>query len=382
MHKDIFFTSTYNADDMTQWSGLGFYMKKMLMEQGFNIEKVYPLEYQPGLSVKIKSRIARKMVSPREISTAKNYAKQIEKIIGQRNGIIFSTGTLPVAYLNIKNPIVIYTDATFASILSYYDEFSSWTKSAIRKAHQIEKAALDRADLILFASEWAAKSAINFYDVDPSKIEVIPFGANISEIPDFDDVLTSIKSKIDTPLEILFVGVDWKRKGGDKVLEAFNCVIDKGINAHFHIVGPHTNPLQNERNDVTYYGFLNKHNEIDEKVLKNLFSKAHFFVMLSKSECYGLVYCEANAYGTPVIGLNTGGVSAIITDKNGALFDVGSNKEAISELLISLFQSKDLYYSLCVSSYERFVDNLNWGNIGIRMKKLLKKYDCFPQTNS
>lgn len=373
MHKDIYFTSTYNADDITQWSGLGFYMKKMLMGQGFNIEKVYPLEYQPGLSVKIKSRIASKMVSPREISTAKNYSKQIEKIVGQRNGIIFSTGTLPVAYLKIKNPVAIYTDATLASILSYYDEFSGWSPSAILKAHQIEKAALDRADLILFASEWAANSAINFYGVDSSKVEVIPFGANISEIPSFEDVLTTIKSKIDTPLEILFVGVDWKRKGGDKVLEAFNCLIDKGINAHLHIVGPHTNPIQNERNDVTYYGFLNKHNESDDKVLKNLFSKAHFFVMLSESECYGLVYCEANAYGTPVIGLNTGGVSTIITDKNGALLDVGSNTEEISALLISLFQSKDLYYSLCVSSYEMFVDTLNWGNVGRRIKHLLEK---------
>jgi glycosyltransferase involved in cell wall biosynthesis len=94
--------------------------------------------------------------------------------------------------------------------------------------------------------------------------------------------------------------------------------------------------------------------------------------MLSESECYGLVYCEANAYGTPVVGFNTGGVSTIITEANGVLLDIATQKEEISELLISLFENKNRYYNLCVSSYKMFANKFNWHHAGKQIKQLLE----------
>jgi|LauGreDrversion4_2_1035121.scaffolds.fasta_scaffold10683_8 glycosyltransferase involved in cell wall biosynthesis len=372
MRKKIFYTSIYSPSQISEWSGLGYHIHSMLKMQGLELELVSPLAYNPSAVVKIISRVNKNLVLPREKSVIKNYAIQIEQKIKNRNGVIFSPGTLPVAYYKGSNPVVIYTDATFASIAGYYTEFKNWAARAIRTAHEIEKAALHRADLLLYASDWAAQSAINDYGIDPGKVRVVPFGANIKEIPDNDTVLASIQKKVQKTLEILFVGVDWKRKGGDKVLEVFDYIRKKGIDARLHIAGPHTSPIKEARDDIFYYGFLDKHDENDEKLLQSLFSNAHFFVMLSESECYGLVYCEANAYGTPVVGFNTGGVSTIITEANGVLLDIATKKEEISELLISLFENKNRYYNLCVSSYKMFANKFNWHHAGYQIKQLLE----------
>lgn len=46
----------------------------------------------------------------------------------------------------------------------------------------------------MYSSEWAANSAIIDYDADESKVNVVPFGANIGEIPTKKAILEKKKS--------------------------------------------------------------------------------------------------------------------------------------------------------------------------------------------
>ncbi len=371
MKKNIFYTSTYSPNSNTEWSGLGYSIFRMLKSQDFVVEPISPLIYSPDFVVKLKIRISNKMILPREKSVIKNYSNQIEKMIGKKEGIIFSPGTLPIAYYKGDNPVVVYTDATFASMLDYYEEFKGWSSRSIRVANEIEKEALERADILLYASTWAANSAINDYEINPSKIHVVPFGANLYGNPDSLEIQLAIDKKINKPLELLFIGVDWERKGGPKLLEVFNYIKTFEIDVRLHIVGPAYNPIVQKDKSIYYHGFLNKHVNQDNELLKGIFLSSHFFIMLSKAECYGLTYCEANAFGIPAIGYDTGGVSTVVTDSNGILFDPNALAEDIAIKLLNLFRDKKSYKDLCISSYKKYSNYLNWASVGAQINKLI-----------
>ena len=58
-----------------------------------------------------------------------------------------------------------------------------------------------------------------------------------------------------------------------------------------------------------------------QDILNKLYNIADVSIISSRSEAFGLVAIEAMACGTPVIGSDIGGISDIITDDNGMLFE-------------------------------------------------------------
>ena len=95
--------------------------------------------------------------------------------------------------------------------------------------------------------------------------------------------------------------------------------------------------------------------------------------MLSKAECYGLVYCEANAYGMPVIGEATGGVPTIIrNDENGLLFPVDTDVALYANTIQKLFTDNSKYREMGCSALKHFQKRLNWDVAGREIKNCLE----------
>ena len=63
------------------------------------------------------------------------------------------------------------------------------------------------------------------------------------------------------------------------------------------------------------------------------------FVNLSTSEGVPVSIMEAQAFGIPVLATNVGGVSALISDKNGALVPVSSSASEIPNMIIELLRN-------------------------------------------
>jgi glycosyltransferase involved in cell wall biosynthesis len=143
------------------------------------------------------------------------------------------------------------------------------------------------------ATPWTADSLVRDYRVDSAKIAVVGFGANVVCKPTTKDW--------NSPT-FLWVGVDWLRKGGDLLLEAF--LRAKIPNATLHLVGAH--PDISVRS-VCGHGIVR-----DEARLRELFEMATVFVMPSRFEAAGIVFVEAASAGTPSIGTTVGGIPHMI----------------------------------------------------------------------
>ena len=82
---------------------------------------------------------------------------------------------------------------------------------------------------------------------------------------------------------------------------------------------------------------------------------------------------EASAFGLPVIATNTGGVSGLVTEKNGFLLEIDDTAEEYVEQILPLLKNKEIYSKLAMSTFDFYSDSLNWGSVGKRLTAVVRE---------
>ena len=310
----------------------------------------------------------------REPWVAAGYADQIESRLSPSVNCILSPGSIPIARIRSRIPTVFYTDATFAGMLGFYDDFSNLCAETIRNGHRLEQEALASCSLAIYSSDWAAKTAIENYSVDPRKVRVVPFGANIECNRTHEDIVKLIHRRPKDVCRLLFLGVDWRRKGGPVALEIAERLNKAGLKTELHIAGLRQPPVDPLPDFVIDHGFISKSTPEGKARLEQLIAGSHFLVLLSKAEAYGLVLCEANSFGVPDIVSNVGGIPTIVRDEiNGKLFPLETSAADHALYIANLFSDYDRYEELALSSFEEYQQRLNWDVAGRRLMALLNE---------
>ena len=218
----------------------------------------------------------------------------------------------------------------------------------------IENKSLNKTHVRIYASEWAANHVINHYKMPKDKTFVVPFGANINDhIPIFNS------AKLKDPIcRLLFLGVDWKRKGGDIAYDTLVHLNNKGIETELTVVGC-TPPVEHPK--MLIIPFLNKNNTPDYQKFSLIFKQTHFLLMPTRAECAGIIYGEASAFYVPSLATNTGGVSSVIENGvNGFMLDFEAKAESYSAIIEKYFLDKDRYRTFALNAHKKYKNELNW----------------------
>lgn len=110
------------------------------------------------------------------------------------------------------------------------------------------------------------------------------------------------------------------------------------------------------------------------KLLYDILYRSHFLILPTEFEAFGIVFCEASAYGMPSIAANVGGVSQPIREgKNGFLLSPNATAEEYAEKIKLAFSDKETYLKLRRSSRNEDEKRLNWRIWGKKMDKILDK---------
>jgi glycosyltransferase involved in cell wall biosynthesis len=373
----IAFVTTYDPANVRAWSGIGHYMARALQSPETEVRHMGPLREAKTPLFKAKQAIYKgiglRHLRDREPAILRSYAAQVASQLGDADWV-FSPGTLPIATLKCRQPIAFWTDATFAGMVGYYPEFSNLSPESIRNGNAMEKAALDNATLCVYSSEWAAESAALHYGVSRSKIAVVPFGANMDITHTADDVAGFVADRPADRCELLFIGQVWHRKGGDVAVQVATALNQAGLPTTLTVVG--ADPVGAVPEFVQPLGFISKETESGRKLLEHLFRKAHFFILPSRNECYGIAFCEANAFGVPVLTSDTGGIASVIRNGlNGFMFRSGDEYSTTASALIA---NPEAYRSLCASTFREYADRLNWAVAGEQVRRLLRQHRDEP----
>jgi len=375
----ISYVTTFDPTDIHYWSGLGYNIAKMLEGEQADIDYVSNVESKLKYPLKVKGLLYRKFLGKefdinREPILAKHYASMIQKRMAADSDIVFSPSTIPLSLLETKKPKVIYTDATFAGMLGFYDSFSNYCKETIEHGNQLEQAALDSSQLIIYSSDWAAQTAVDHYKVNPKKIKVVPFGANISCDRTINDIRTIVSQRSSDTLDLLFLAVDWKRKGGDLAVRIAQALNDAGIKTKLHVVGIREFPFKQIPDFIVDHGYISKSTPEGIAKLEGLFKQCHFLVLPSVADCTPVVYSEANSFGLPCITTNVGGIPTIIqNDVNGKVFPLTADAKEWSAYIANVFADKTVYTDLCFTSFAEYQNRLNWKVAGKTIMGLMKE---------
>jgi len=332
---NIAFATTHDPTSPRAWSGSPYFMQEALRGAGHTVIPIGPLEERwswalKGLQLGYRM-IGKRHLRQREPVITEGYARAIERALQRVDAdILFSPGTRAIAQLDVDIPVVFWTDATFAGMIGYYDEFSRLSQRSLRNGHRHEQEALRRAALAIYSSEWAAQSALSAYDIEPDRVATVPLGANVEVVPDRDlaSMRDVIEAREDQPLRLLWIGVDWKRKGGDVAVRVVERLNEDHGPAELVVVGCQPEIPRPLPDYIRPQGFIDKTHDDGRKAFIALLKNAHYLIHPARAECLGIVIREAQAYGVPVLASNTGGIPSVVTPGvNGHLIPFASSSE-------------------------------------------------------
>lgn len=220
-----------------------------------------------------------------------------------------------------KIPHFIYTDHTTKTNLLYP---GINPKQYIRSKRFIEKCEVKiyrDATLIFTFGSLPTRSLITQYQIPKEKIVTIFSGSNATHHTQNNIEKYSSKN-------ILFVGVEWERKGGPILLKAFENVLKRHPDASLTIVG--CSPKNVTLPNCSIIG------KVPVEEISKYYDSASIFCLPTLREPFGIVFIEAMNYSLPVIANNIGCIpDLVIPDYNGYLIDnnVNGYTEAICRLL-------------------------------------------------
>jgi glycosyltransferase involved in cell wall biosynthesis len=377
MKKKILFLTRLDPKNIKSWSGLNYYMLRLL-QKNFDVITVGPLSNRIRYIFLIKKfffllfRI--KFDIDRSTLVSRNFAKQINKKIKKKKyDIVLTSDTYLLSFFKTKKPVFIWTDFLFSTYYSTYFKSLKIHPDTIKEGNYCEKLALKKAKKIFLTSEWSVKEAIKDYKISRKKFSVIPFGANINPEPKKKKIINNIKNKQLKILKILSVGVSWERKGMDKAINLIDAINRTGQKALLYIIGSKPPKNYNVSKNVSIIRFLDKNKIEDQRLLTKFFLKSHFNVLFSTAEASAVVYSEASAFGLYTITHDVGGGASIIKNNvNGFRFKLTEeNVDLIAKYILNIFKNKKKFIRKSIMSRNEYDKRLNWSYSENKFKKSL-----------
>lgn len=270
---------------------------------------------------------------------------QIVRGLGvSRSDIVFTNTQVPAVLAGrwlSRTPTVVSTDITplqydrMADLYDHAADGDGWT--ALVK-HEVNRRTFGAARRVLPWSHWCAESVRAEYRVDPDRIEVVPPGVDLdrwpARSPDWSNPLP----------RILFVGGQFERKGGDRLLEAFRR-LPVG-SAELHVVT--RSEVNGDEPGVVVHRDLSP----NSTELMNLYRTSDVFALPSRAEAFGIAAIEALASGLPVIASQSGGLADIVDGDVGCLVDPDDD-EGLYRSLSALVTDEGLRRTLGRRSRQR-----------------------------
>lgn len=254
-------------------------------------------------------------------------------------------------------PHFIYTDHTNLANLSYpmfnpADMYPDWCIA-------LEKEIYHNATVSFTRSHNITRSIVEEYNCPAEKVSCVYAGSNAP----LDNTIHLENDNYHNQ-NILFVGIDWERKGGPDLLAAFEQILPRHPQAKLTIVG--CSPEVNVPNCQVV-------GRVPVAQVSAHFRQASIFCMPTKLEPFGIVFIEALAHKLPIIGTTIGAIPDFVTpDVNGYLVRPG-DVPAIVQALDSLLSSPEKCRLFGERGNQQAMEKYNWDKVLQRMAAVIRQ---------
>jgi glycosyltransferase involved in cell wall biosynthesis len=251
-------------------------------------------------------------------------------------------------------PHFVYTDHTYLANRRYEGEPTPLLPVA-KSWQRMEKELYQKADINFTFSQFAADSITNDYGVPATRVQCVYSGANAG-FP------FHINTSLRTGLRILFVGVDWERKGGPELVEAFSLVRREISDVELIVVGS---------DPEIFAPGMTALGRIPGDEVKAYYESSDVFCLPSRRDPAANVLTEAAAYALPVVATPVGGNKERVVDgETGYLVPLG-DIELMAKRLCCLLRDEKLRIVMGLKGRERVAEMFHWSGVMDRMSSAI-----------
>ena len=294
--------------------------------------------------------------SPRGLAARSAFCSKLVRQNARVDDIVLTFGTLfSPPLVDWPQAVVTFKDYTVELLLR-----SGWSHgvahSELKERARFEAELCKSVAVVFTASENTRRSVIEDYGVHEHNVEAVGEGLCLYDPP------RSVSTKRRNP-NVLFVGKDFERKGGDVLLAAFGRVRSRVPSATLTIVGP---PVGRRQPGVHWAGLVK-----DRTAIRSYYESASVFALPSRCEPFGLVFLEAMAFGLPCIATRRDAMPEIIEEgRTGFLVEPG-DEVMLADRLVQLLQEGALAARMGEAGYERVMSRFRWSHVTERMDRRL-----------
>jgi glycosyltransferase involved in cell wall biosynthesis len=248
-------------------------------------------------------------------------------------------------------PHFVYTDHTHLENLNYAaNKNNLYATTWIA----LEKQIYQNAALTFVRSMNVQSSIVQDYRCPPEKVVCVYAGSNA--------IVGSTKTQNTEYVQphILFVGLDWQRKGGPDLVAAFQRVREKCPEAHLTIVGA-TPELHIPNCEVI--------GQVKPEELDAYYQRASVFCLPTHLEPFGIVFIEAMTAHLPIVATRLGAIPDFVEEgRNGWLVEPG-DVQGIADALLRLLQNPQTCRMFGEHSFRLTKDRYSWKTVGERFRQ-------------
>jgi glycosyltransferase involved in cell wall biosynthesis len=248
-------------------------------------------------------------------------------------------------------PHFIYTDHTHLENLRY--PLPEANAPLSRRWASLERGIYQNARSIFTMSDNIARSLVEEYGCSPQKVACVYAGSNVSA-----KLAQDIDNRRFARKNILFVGVDWERKGGPDLLEAFRAVRLVHPDARLTIVGC-SPPISEPGVHVA--------GRVPLEDVPRFYRETSVFCLPTLNEPFGLVFLEAGMYGLPVVATPIGAIPEIVRDGETGYLVAPRSPRELAARLSDLIGAPELCERVGIRARQWISARYSWENTGQRI---------------
>jgi glycosyltransferase involved in cell wall biosynthesis len=247
-----------------------------------------------------------------------------------------------------------------------YSDATALSRSDLEGIERRERAVYGGAAAIFPLSERLRRSFIDDFGIPPERVRAIYAG------PNFEPGRVSARPAAPAnggPPTVLFVGLQFERKGGDVLVESFRRIRTLLPTAQLLLAGVPAGYVDGP--GIRCLGELDKNRPEGAAALASTYASADVFALPTRFEPFGIAFVEAMHFGLPCVGPRAWAVPEIIADGETGFTVPVDDVDDLTERLLRLLRDRALARRMGAAGRERARRLFTWPQVVGRMLEVM-----------